>query len=710
MKKQLIETTPPIMTKESGWWITVQLVRNILVLNIFDNMFLQARHCINIDSHEFMTLKNGAWYPRRIENALELRYSTYYCYRASDVNKRFRMSKEDEEVVLTALKAEEHPVWRRRAYDLIDYIETECGRKKREKTEMNRIERVNAVMNKMPPIPEGIKEWINQRELGGKDYATKTERQKIYACSACGKKFSESKLKRADGEKKVRHNDMVLCPSCGKEIQLIKRSKATDIWTHFALVQPIDAEISVVRHFDVEICCGGGRKQIGLDEAVRIVLYKNTSGVQAPCSLYYNQYRRGDSWADEGNYNCGCFDNKNNLANRSEYAGYLYDQGIEEAFKGTRYERWSRLFGQMAAAGVKANYNKLMCTTEGQNFMDVAEMLFKGRFHKCLLELSEEISIWTGAYAGILRITGSRIEDVFGIGDRQKINRIRDNGGGMDMVRWMRWSELRNTKIPDKVLQWFVKNNISSTNINWLSCRMSPEQIMNYIERQKRESYKGKTVKQVIEQYEDYMTMCGKLQKDTTDEMVYRPRELKRRHDEAVAEIHLREAEIKADEYSRRFPGAEDVLKEIKERFEYTNEEYMIMVPNRLVEIVAEGRALHHCAGSSDRYFDRLMQRETYICFLRKKEEPELPYYTIEVEPGGTIRQHRGYLDEEPEIELVKPFLREWQKVLKKRLTENDRKYAAISAVKREQNIEELKAKNNTRVLQGLMEDFMEAI
>ena len=173
MKKQLIETTPPIMTKESGWWITVQLVRNILVLNIFDNMFLQARHCINIDSHEFMTLKNGAWYPRRIENAMELRYSTYYYYRASDVNKRFRMSKEDEEVVLTALKAEEHPVWRRRAYDLIDYIETECGRKKREKTEMNRIARVNAVMNKMPPIPEGIKEWINQRELGGKDYATK---------------------------------------------------------------------------------------------------------------------------------------------------------------------------------------------------------------------------------------------------------------------------------------------------------------------------------------------------------------------------------------------------------------------------------------------------------------------------------------------------------------------------------------------------------
>ncbi|MFR6220322.1 MAG: hypothetical protein ACLUKO_26930 [Enterocloster bolteae] len=40
------------------------------------------------------------------------------------------------------------------------------------------------------------------------------------------------------------------------------------------------------------------------------------------------------------------------------------------------------------------------------------------------------------------------------------------------------------------------------------------------------------------------------------------------------------------------------------------------------------------------------MQRETYICFPGRLSR--IPYYTIEVEPGGTIRQHRSYLDEEP--------------------------------------------------------------
>ena len=66
--------------------------------------------------------------------------------------------------------------------------------------------------------------------------------------------------------------------------------------------------------------------------------------------------------------------------------------------------------------------------------------------------------------------------------------------------------------------------------------------------------------------------------------------------------------------------------------------------------------------------------------------------------------------DEEPDIELVKPFLREWQQVIRKRMKAEDHERAARSKEKREENIAELKQKNNTRVLEGLMEDFMEAV
>ena len=132
--------------------------------------------------------------------------------------------------------------------------------------------------------------------------------------------------------------------------------------------------------------------------------------------------------------------------------------------------------------------------------------------------------------------------------------------------------------------------------------------------------------------------------------------------------------------------------------------------PENPVEIVREGYALHHCAGSSERYFNRIENRETFIGFLRREQEPGIPFYTIEFEPGGTIRQNRSYYDEEPGIEEIRGFLKLWQKEIKKRLTKEDKKHAAKSAILREQNIKELQKNQNTFVLKKLEEDFMEAI
>ena len=133
-------------------------------------------------------------------------------------------------------------------------------------------------------------------------------------------------------------------------------------------------------------------------------------------------------------------------------------------------------------------------------------------------------------------------------------------------------------------------------------------------------------------------------------------------------------------------------------------------MPGNFLEITAEGMALHHCVGNTERYFERIVSRETYICFLRRKEAPDTPFYTIEVEPGGTIRQHRGDFDEEPEIERIKPFLKKWQQEIRRRMQAGDYMLAEKSAALRQKNIQELQEKNNTRVLAGLMEDLMEVV
>lgn len=706
MKRKLVEQTEPRKTRKKGKIVTAQAAGEILILNIFQDRKLLARYCMDSRSYEYAALDMaaGGWNGRKFEGIFDgkkLDYYSGYLYEREVTFDR----QEDRELISTMLKKES---WRNDVIQLLDSREREYSSDARERKEFRRRDRVKAVMAKVPEIPRGIEDWIARQAAGDQAYFFFDKEKAAWSCTACRKQIPEKKLKRSDGGR-VRHGDNAVCPECGRTCQAVRRTDREKILTHFCLIQPMDDEMGVARHFDVEISWDAGGRHVRLSEAMRITLFKPKCRryEKLRCDIYYSQTDR--SWDFENpHYTEGNFDNRGNSMNRSTSAGYLYDGGIREALKNTSYEQWTRVFEQMAAAGVCAQYNRLMASRD-ELFPGLIEMLFKGRFYRLLREESEKIYYWNGEYDGTMQLE-NRIEKAFGIQDRQKINRIRELDGGSLMVKWMRWSEQENSRLSDRVILWLDENKLEPKEMQVLLRQMSPEKAMNYIERQRQESYKGKRVKGVVSQYEDYISMCERLKKDTADEMIYRPRELRRRHDEAVREIEKREAEITADEYAARFPGVEEVMQEIREKYEYASDKYIVTVPRRCVDIVLEGRALHHCAGSSDRYFDRIKQHETYICFLRRAEEPDKPYYTIEVEPGGTIRQHRGYLDEEPEIEEIRPFLREWQQVLKRRMNDEDRKRARISAVKREENIEELKAKNNTRVLQGLMEDFMEAV
>lgn len=67
---------------------------------------------------------------------------------------------------------------------------------------------------------------------------------------------------------------------------------------------------------------------------------------------------------------------------------------------------------------------------------------------------------------------------------------------------------------------------------------------------------------------------------------------------------------------------------EFRKTLEFEDEDYLIRLPVDKNEIVKEGMELHHCVGS---YAERYETGDTTIMFLRKKAEPDKPFYTIEV-------------------------------------------------------------------------------
>lgn len=718
MQCKRIEKIAPVQPgRKEGYIITAQKNGEFLLLDVFRENNYRGRQAINTKNGEYAQYDpvSGKWSHRKFGNLLDLDMKCYGYYSWHDARDRTNIDTDKmEKMVRKALIRMTKINYTTDIFDLINRIEQNYDADKRRRIEDNRVMKVQEKMNLVPAVPKNAREWIWRME-GAEDFLFRDKGE--WYCTACRKSSPAGLPRREDGEKKVRHNDRVICPNCEKTIVAKTRTDRIEKKSRFYIAQRMDDRMGVWRSFDVTMTWTADGRRIWLNEATRIIMYDIKTGSKYAGEIFYNQYPPNRAWNPEGAY----FGNKDNPSQRRMGKEYLYPEGIEEALAGTAFQRCGRLISQMAAGKMKLDYNRLISTQGSHNIAGIVEYLYKGRFWRLMEETIDSISLspyCQKEYYGSLNIYGTTIEEIFRISDRQRINRIRDMDGGKNTLEWMQLSDRTGARISQETLQWLEKNKIDPDDIRFLKNRMSPQQIMHYITRQQAEEYKGKTAKTVIGQWEDYMNMLEKLGRKMDDEMMYRPRQLKRRHDDCVDEINVRrirdemtrdpeKRRQEAEKMNKRFPGAEKVLADIREKYEYGDDQYIITIPRSLMDIITEGQALHHCAGATDRYFDRIMQRETYICFLRRREDPDTPYYTIEVEPGGTIRQHRGYMDEEPNIEQVRPFLRKWQQEIRRRMTKEDKKYAAASAIKRQQNIEELKANRNTRVLQGLMEDFM---
>lgn len=165
--------------------------------------------------------------------------------------------------------------------------------------------------------------------------------------------------------------------------------------------------------------------------------------------------------------------------------------------------------------------------------------------------------------------------------------------------------------------------------------------------------------------------------------------------------------------------NAVDEMKRIRKLYEYKDERYSIIVPADVFDIVKDSTFLGHCVANTNRYYERISSEESYIVFLRQTDKPNRPWYTLEIEPGGTIRQKRSYSNEQySDLQEAVPFLKEWQQVVQKRMDEKERKLAVESKEKRNKEFEKLTVNGNIihtgryagkLLVDELMKDLMEA-
>ena len=94
------------------------------------------------------------------------------------------------------------------------------------------------------------------------------------------------------------------------------------------------------------------------------------------------------------------------------------------------------------------------------------------------------------------------------------------------------------------------------------------------------------------------------------------------------------------------------------QKYLYHNQKYCVIAPVTPQEIENEGSILKHCVRS---YLRSVYDGLTTILFIRKLDEPDIPYFTAEVNTDDEIVQIKGLENAsiDTAYELV-AFVKEW--------------------------------------------------
>lgn len=285
--------------------------------------------------------------------------------------------------------------------------------------------------------------------------------------------------------------------------------------------------------------------------------------------------------------------------------------------------------------------------------------------------------------------------------DKMRLKRLKKMGGGTRELEWLQAEKEADRIWPDEMIRYFSDAGYNTRTFYFISDRMTYPQIFEYLKKQY--SLHGYTWDYTYTCWRDYMDMAEKLKIPLDLERNYKPKDVRIAHNEARDMLQGKDIEAEARKIDRKWKKLKKIYPTLA-KYEYTGKDYQIIAPKSTGDIVREGMILKHCVHSCDFYFDRISTNESYILFLRKTADPKQPYYTLEVEPSGNIRQKRTTGDRQNEdFKDAKKFLTKWQRAIQKKLSKEDKALGKKSNDLRLKELKELR-KNGNRVWHGVLQ------
>lgn len=505
-------------------------------------------------------------------------------------------------------------------------------------------------------LPEGMIDYI-RREVLPKDRVIIYKRGNVNGiCTVCGTQV------RAMG-RRFTQSTRVNCPNCGARVSCVLEDgcafAANYIENIVAVQKGTDGKTVFFRQWLLRRDHTARWEHIEdfLHETVRYAIRgaKTAKWQKQGKWNYYMKTERYEldewiRWSDNRIYDGGY---------------YFYTGGIEEALQGTAMQ-YADLEGYLEEK--RHNRNPIYFLEYHAKY-PVIEFLRKAGYrnivHNRIFGMDREnrnAILWERkklkeCFKFPLRILKLMPPEEWKLDDVQRANYL-----------WKNYGE----RITDAEMQMALQSRTDVQSLTGAMPYAGIGKILKYIQKQteKRKEEKGHTTytpEGIIRAYRDYLRECEQLHFDLHDREILFPKDLVAAHDRTMKQIAFEKN--KADQ--EKFQKAVEKL----EKFAWSEGEFFIRPAREQMELMAEGKALHHCVGG---YIKRMAEGETAIFFLRKASEPDKPFYTLELQKKRVIQcrtEHNASYDRNPD---VKKFVDMWmEKIVKKGEKKKDKEAAA---------------------------------
>lgn len=522
----------------------------------------------------------------------------------------------------------------------------------------NELEQIDAVMKEVPEVPKNFRQWIIKNCLKETMFympERKYEWRKVY-CTHC-----DSMMDAPSWPNQPEHGKSVRCPKCGVSATYRswnKQKYVTEECEILLLQRLRDDSGYILRNFKVRARRqhdkGWKNLEVNIFEQYRTRLDNKFLETE---TFEYGEFRTTGMtrWCHE--------------ARKSQYRYYFYSEytvGImytpnlkrelrKEAFRGVNFKRVFR------GGRTRVNAETILRRLHENPYIEYLE---KSR----LTRLEDEILEFR-FYTEMVDRNKSKINEVLKL-DMMHFRRMQKCNGNLQVLRALQWEQQTGSRITDHNIDFILKQSVNIKEALKFVDRtgMNLQRMLNYLETQVEKG--DSSVEEVVQMYSDYLDMAETLGMNIKDEIICHQANMREYHNRYLEEKNKNEARFRDREVDRKYRNIAADYKSNKEHFAFEDSQYCIVVPRKASDITEEGRRQHHCVGSSDRYINSMDARERYIIFLRKKEDPKSPYYTLEVDWTGNVWQWYGAYDRKPNEKKIEKVLEKWTKTIQKREAE----------------------------------------